>query len=282
MRFRLYIAFAIQKWAMHSMANWTEDHGVPLNVLVSFYYLKQYNTIRDGVRVGRTMLDSGAFSAHNSGKDIDIHALIAETKNPYWNEAVSLDVIGDGKGSLANARTMAKAGSPAFPVFHIGEPWDLLDAYVAEFPKVGLSCRFGEPVTKSMRWLEECFFRHWPHRYHSFGWTRPDMLMSFPFESADCSSWEYGPTGFGNWKSYGRASIKGQVCLRTEIKHYIDLQERVQARWKRTYEEAEKQNPTLAGDWPSPPRPAKPESHHRAGRGAVGTPRRGKPVRGSA
>jgi hypothetical protein len=186
-------------------------------------------------RPPRTMLDSGAFSAWNSGQEIDIDALTEETKNPYWHESVALDVIGDHLLSLRNARYMRLNGSHAMPVFHFGEPWTLLKTYCEEFPKVGLSCLFGEPRRESFRFLDQCFARAWPHRFHSFGWTGEDVLMRFPFESADSCSWNIKPARYGQWASVGgrRLGIRGTRDMRAEIEPYLDLQKKLEFVWKK-------------------------------------------------
>lgn len=182
----IYLAYstaghrALQEWDWHTH---------PLNMLVAFPFVRQYGKLT-GVQPAKTMLDSGAFSAWNSGKVVDIDALIAECKSPRWDAAVGLDVIGDPKGTVANMDYMyAQGATNAMPVFHIGDPWELLNLYAGKYPKVGLSCRFGEPTFESMKFYEQCFARAYPCKFHSFGWTDPRMLRQFPFHSADSSSW---------------------------------------------------------------------------------------------
>lgn len=180
----IYLALGSTSWAAFF-------EGVDVRevrALVSFAMPAVIKSV-EGMPFKALMLDSGAFTAHNTGSSIDMDELICESKKAHYTESVALDVIGNGPASLENARKMQQAGSSAFPVFHIGEPLELLAAYCAEFPKVGLSCRFGEPPTQSMRWLDACFNQQWPHKFHSFGWTAPRMLNTFPFHSADSSTW---------------------------------------------------------------------------------------------
>ena len=164
------------------------------SVLVSFHYRNTVKHVKARVHEGKwrpanLLLDSGAYSAYNAGATIDIDALCAETKDPIYSESVGLDVIGSHEGSKKNAKYMKERGSPAMPVFHIGDPWELLDYYCQGWEKVGLSCLFGEKAKESLKFYDQCFARVWPHKFHSFGWTKRDMLLRYPFHSADSSSW---------------------------------------------------------------------------------------------
>ena len=220
---------------------WDED---PVNLLISYHYIDSWNAVMEAApqpyRPARLMLDSGAYSAWKSGVTVDINALVKETQKSRYTESVALDVIGDWKGSLNNARLMRDAGSPAYPVFHIGEPWGLLEDYCAEFPKVGLSCRFGESRAESLRFYDQCFARAWPHPFHSFGWMDQKMLHLYPFHSADSSSWESGPLCWGQWLSYGGLQGKCRVpnevayrSLKAEIDPFLELQRKLKFRWRK-------------------------------------------------
>lgn len=241
----VYLAWSASKQSRVTLGLHDWD-AKPLPLLVSYYYLDAYRKKAGGLRPALTMLDSGAYSAWNCGKAIDIEALIEETKRPYWGESVALDVIGDGDGSLKNSLYMKARGSPAFPVFHIGEPFDLLMEYKREFPKVGLSCRFGEHVNVSFRWVGDCFARAWPHKFHSFGWVDERVLACYPFHSADSSTWNFGPAAFGQWQSYRFGGQRTQLPnlykfhdLRGEVDYYLNMGRRLGKRWANTLSQLE-------------------------------------------
>lgn len=230
----LYLAWSPSGEARETFRSLAADPTAPaINLLVSYVYLSKYDAspVDRQVKTALTMLDSGAFSAWKSGKVIDLDALIAETQTGRWGEAVALDVIGDPTASLANALRMKQAGSPAYPVFHYGEPWEVLAEYRRQFPKVGLSCRFGEPVGASTRWVEQCFARAWPYPFHSFGWVSDVVLLRFPFHSADTASWNTPPSAWGSWRAFGKMSVRGTKNLRAEIDSYLRLQRTLAARW---------------------------------------------------
>lgn len=220
------------------LVDWT---AVGLGLLVSFPYLEIYEQLLEKhphIAPVSLMLDSGAFTAYQTGMVIDLDKLTAESLKPRWNETVALDVVGDADKTWRNAVYMRNAGANAYPVFHIGESWDWLKMYCESFEKVGLSCRFGETKTESQHWLEQCFARQWPHKFHSFGYVANSMLTSLPFHSADTASWNNRPSRWGLWKAYsGKAlSVRGVKDLRAEVDAYANLQGELRQRWARELE----------------------------------------------
>jgi hypothetical protein len=208
-------------------------------LLVSYVYLGKFQQARARYHFRDWIMDSGAFSVWKSGKTIDLQEYVACCRellatDPLLKEVIALDVIGDARASLVNARAMKAAGVEAMPVFHIGDDWGILREYCAGWGKVGLSCRFGEPAKDSLRFLDQCFARAWPHRFHSFGWIAEDVMMRYPFHSGDSASWQVGPCAFGNWKSFGKMSVRGsRQNLRAEVLWYLDLERRLRDRWAR-------------------------------------------------
>lgn len=205
----LYFAGPQSGCAIEAARRWDWD-AKPLSILVSYSYLKAYQPAAPYYAKAKSfMLDSGAFTAYTIGKPVDIDALIAEANRvdangrPVWDEAVGLDVIGDYNGSRRNMEYMLPRCPKAMPVFHIGDPWELLEYYCAHWEKVGLSCRFGEDIKTSIRFYEQCFARSWPHKYHSFGWVDEKALLAMPFHSADAATWVLAPASFRNFPYQG-------------------------------------------------------------------------------
>jgi hypothetical protein len=233
----VYLAYSISGESRKTLTEMKDDEeGV--NLLVSYVYLNSYEKVKhDIIKHPKTILDSGAYSAWKSGTVIDIEALIEESKNPRWKESVTLDVIGDAEKSVENSLYMKSKGSPAYPVFHYGDPWDHLLEYKKQFPKVGLSCRFGEAEKDSVKWLEKCFSLAWPYRFHSFGWVQADVLLAFPFHTADTASWNNAPAAYGRWKAFGgKMSVHGLKSLAQEVYYYRELQKKLEWRWRKEME----------------------------------------------
>jgi hypothetical protein len=208
-------------------------------LLVSFFYFQPFAAARDRWAFRDWALDSGAFSAKNSGVTIDLDAYIETCKklkdtDPLLTEIFSLDVIGDWKASAENARKMWAAGIPAIPTFHIGEPWDALKRMAGEYPKIALGGVALARGKRKLGFLRECFARVWPKKIHGFGCSDEKMLRKLPFHSVDATNWELAACGFGNWKSYGKLSVRGSTQnLRSEVEFYLRLERELQSRWKK-------------------------------------------------
>jgi hypothetical protein len=235
---RLYLAVIDAPQYRETFKLW-DFAARPVNFLVSFAHLGAWD--RKGSRAdllpaARRMLDSGAYTAWTQGKTVDLAALLREAAAPMWDEAVALDVIGDGRASRDNAFAMKAAGSKAFPVFHYGDDFGILAEYCAAFPKVGISCRFGEAEKDSVRWLDACFAKAYPHNFHSFGWVKADVLRRYPFASADASSWNAAGM-YGRWRAFGNANLrtvgKRAFDLRAEIDVFWELGQELASRWAR-------------------------------------------------
>lgn len=157
------------------------------------------------------VLDSGAFTAHSSGKPIEVQTFLDAVKR-YRDmgivpvEIFSLDVIGDWKGTKANTEFLWKNGVHAIPAFHHGEPEDVLKGYAKDYPKIALGGAVGLPPKEKKRWVQQCFARVWPKPIHGFGFG-PWALREFPFHSIDCSDWEGSAARFGRWDSFGGTNI---------------------------------------------------------------------------
>lgn len=256
MEFRFYFATGTSEELLKTTFGPWDWSKQPINCLVTFPFIKTWDKAQNelGVQwpVKKTILDSGAFSAWNSGKVIDFDALCQEASNPRWNEAVALDVIGNPEQSLINALEMKKRGLKVMPVFHFGEPWEILQAYKEEFGRVGLSCRFGEPIKMSERWLDQCFARAYPAQFHSFGWVQERALMMFPFATADTASWHTG-IRFGKGQAYPGIRIPKRTeagpdvyDLRADVLHYLSLEERIQRKWHQELQQFAEDSPSVS------------------------------------
>jgi len=139
---------------------------------------------------GSLALDSGAYGAYRSGRPLMLGKYIAylqEHGNQYCWYA-TLDVIGDAKTTAANWREMLRAGLKPVPVFHGDEPFELLDEYRTHSSLVALGSTPGWRMAARLEWYEDIFAR-FPHRYHLFRATDPELLKRFDAESVDSSTW---------------------------------------------------------------------------------------------
>lgn len=205
-------------------------------LLVSYVYLKPFLEKQKKYSYRNWVLDSGAFSAHNSGIEIKLQDYIDCCKrlldtDHTLKEVYSLDVIGDWKASLRNTEEMWRQGVPAIPCYHHGEPWDVLKGMAKDYPKIalgGVAMKFGI----KNKFAEQCFARVWPKRMHGFGYGSEKSIMAFPWDSVDATNWEIGPCKYGRWSQFGKLAVRGSnQNLRGEIEHYLKLEKRARAKF---------------------------------------------------
>ena len=169
-------------------------------------------------------LDSGAFTAWNSGKSVDIAeyadwCLTWRAKNPAVR-AVNLDVIPGEAGrtstaqerkdgmaqSLKNADYLRGKGITIEEVFHQDEPFEFLDLLVSRLPEGQVLCISPRnDVSKQARlnWLKKTLAHlvktvgkdNLP-KMHGLAVTSKDLMLSFPFYSVDSSTYA-NPARFG-------------------------------------------------------------------------------------
>ncbi len=186
------------------------------------------------------VMDSGAFSAYNSGAVIDLQAFIdccheRKEKDKQLTEIFALDVIGDWKASLANTEVMWSQGVEAIPCYHYGEPWEVLTHLAKTYPKIALGGVAAAKAGVKEPWTEQCFARAWPCKIHGFAYGTEKAVQKFPFHSVDATNWELRPRKFGLYDSFGNGSkipVRGGTRnLRPEILRYLDIEQRMRKRW---------------------------------------------------
>lgn len=206
------------------------------SVLVSFAYRKAWAKICDLDLWREVVLDSGAFTAHKTGERIDVVELaewiLAErARDSRVTEAFTLDVIGGSwRESLANTERLRQLGvEDVIPVYHVGEPTDVLVSLCRDYPKVGLGGAVG--YRRRVEWAALCFRAVWPKRLHGlgFGETSLDRL---PFHSIDNSSWDMSPSAFGFYHSIG-ATLPTRHTARSNYRAEIEFYLAEEARWRR-------------------------------------------------
>jgi hypothetical protein len=209
-------------------------------LLVSFVYLKPFLIHRHRYHFRDWVLDSGAFSAFQSGTQIKLQDYIDTAKrliaeDPKLTEVFALDVIGDWKSSLRNTEEMWRQGIRAIPCYHCGEPESVLRGLAKDYPKIALG---GVAVANrhlKTRFASECFARVWPKPIHGFGYGKESHIMAFPWHSVDATNWEADPCRFGRWRAFGckRLSVRGSSQnLRAEVEWYLKLEDRARDRWR--------------------------------------------------
>jgi hypothetical protein len=227
------------------------DEGRPA-LLVSYYYAEPFLARRADYAYRDWVLDSGAFTANAQGEPIDLDAYIAKCQellatDPTLTEVFALDVIGDWKASAANTDKMWEAGIPAVPCFHMGSPEEELVRLAKTYPKIALGGVVGLREDVRIEWAGQCFARVWPKKVHGFGFGGRKAILAIPWHSVDATNWELGPCKFGQWRTFGKLSVRGSSQnLRVEIEHYLRLEREARQRWRREMALLEQLSPAPA------------------------------------
>lgn len=211
---------------------WTPktDLGVH-NRLVSFHYPRDFHNwikMTDGA-FGNIILDSGAFSAWNKNKNVDLNEYIKYIKEAQdialehnkLLHVVNLDVIpgqagktkslnkivGSAKTLSANKqlindaakqgylnlKTLKKNGISPIHVFHQGEDFKWLDRMVDIVDYIGVSPANDMPNESKKAWINSVFEYLYKHnikvKTHGFAVMVPELLKSLPWTSCDAISW---------------------------------------------------------------------------------------------
>ena len=157
------------------------------------------------------LLDSGAFTAANTGIRLNVRAYTAfiqreaSAATAYFN----LDVIpgslrerewrldhieAAAAQSYQNQQVMKAAGLSPIPVFHQGDPWHWLERYLGDGESyVALSTNKAARRAEHLRWLYACF-ELIPQRLvsvktHALGVSSNLLCSEFPWTTCDSGRW---------------------------------------------------------------------------------------------
>lgn len=194
-------------------------------------------------------MDSGAFSAWALGVTISFEEYLRCCQeqlavDPTLTEVFALDDIKSWRNTTRNTERMWAAGVPAIPVYHIGEPEDVLVGYARDYPKIAIGGMARVRGRVKQAFVEQCFSRVWPCAVHGLAATSEDVVMAVPWHSVDASSCETGPRKYGRWKAYGGVggqggalSVRRYYDLRPEVRWYLDLEAKMRWKWRREMRE---------------------------------------------
>lgn len=174
---------------------------------------------------GKLMIDSGAFSAWNKNKQIDIIAYIEYAKKAIEEgtaakkevHIVNLDVIPGKVGKTdaltrnrkeenkeminasalegyKNLKTMKKHGITPIHVFHQGEEFKWLDRMVEQTSYIGISPANDMSQDSKRHWISSVFEYMYKNNLehidtHGFAVWSPKVLLEFPWTSCDAATW---------------------------------------------------------------------------------------------
>jgi hypothetical protein len=146
-------------------------------------------------------IDSGAFTAFNIGKKINLGEYINFVYDNLKHTDVyaNLDVIHDINATYENLQKMRQAGLEPMSVIHYGTSADYV-AYVAKDSKImaiGGASNVGVSSHQVFSGLvfSTAYKANPQIKIHGFGITNPTSVLAFPYYSVDSSSWSTGRFG---------------------------------------------------------------------------------------
>lgn len=143
-----------------------QESGRQLRILISYHYYKDCDLDELYAKYFRqpypdTFLDSGAYSASTQGASISVddYAAYAHRYSALFSVVANLDVIGDPEATARNQQALEDLGLNPLPVFHVGEPWIVLERLCERYDYIGLGGMVPYSGNKGvlLGWLARCF-----------------------------------------------------------------------------------------------------------------------------
>lgn len=164
-----------------------------LNVLVAYpYWGKKTEEWLSRLQHSeyRLIIDSGAFTAWNTGKTITLDGYCSfldsiERFRPF--NAVQLDVFGDPEASYKNLLTMKSRGYDVMPVFTRGESLERLETFYEMTDYI----MFGGIVVggQNREYVKWFLNKNKGRKTHWLGFVNAPFIIKYQPESVDSSSW---------------------------------------------------------------------------------------------
>ena len=204
--------------------------------------LNDRSRIRDWIQNSKDkntklFVDSGAFTAWSKGKYIDVDEYI-NYLNAKTKELTLFASVDNIPGELTRTPTLQeKKESPILswdnymymreritekdkllPVFHIGEDFKHLNNILEvildgkHIPYIALGGTVGLDKNVKDSWYKQCFkvikqSSNPDVKVHAFGMTSLDILESYPFQSADSTSWIMATANGSIYTKFGTVCV---------------------------------------------------------------------------
>lgn len=169
-----------------------------LNLLVSYAYMTpdMLKLVQHTQGRVRWLLDSGAFTAHQQGKPIDLDRYIKfvnDNGHLFW-QSVALDVVGDASATKNNLRDMRMAGLNPMPVCTVDEHVDEMPALLGDHcVHLCIAGGASEPTETYAPRIAAIRQRVGDHVWlHGLGFARGLRVAGTRVNSVDASSWMAG------------------------------------------------------------------------------------------
>lgn len=189
------------------------------------------------------IIDSGAFSAWNSGKEVDIEKYIqyAQKLDPDWTY-INLDVIPKTGSSSKEISECIEKGKENFlyiktklknvlPVYHYGEDLSVLKWYMEHTDYIGISPANDTSEKVKRDFLNSVFdITRDKIKCHGLGYSSFEGMLKYPFYSVDSISYKRSKFNKQQVMNYDN---KLTFFLIDSIKKFLAHEKYVTEVWKR-------------------------------------------------
>jgi hypothetical protein len=168
----------------------------PPKLLASYFYFRTKGIANLVEKLGyqpEILLDSGAYSAWSTGKNIspiDYMRFIDENEQ-YIGKYIALDVVGDADLTRYYYEIMRFKGYSPMPVFHYGDDYKHLDYYVDKGERsiaLGGTAKMRSKPTVAA-WCSDVVGRHPDVKFHLLGSSSRQITAHCDLASCDSSTW---------------------------------------------------------------------------------------------
>lgn len=165
---------------------------VPILISYAYWDDQVVEDLRGWEGQYRLLLDSGAFTAHTKGKEVDFDEYCAFVKSPPMELEgyFMLDVIGNPEATRRNLDKMLAKGLKPIPIFTRGEDPKWWREYHKVSPLVALGGVATGGADGYVKWFEENVREGLP--VHWLGYGKRPMVVHYRPTSFDSTSWVGG------------------------------------------------------------------------------------------
>ena len=191
-----------------------------INILIAYPYINQklIEKLIEHKDKFNLLIDSGAFTAWNTGKIItlDGYCKMLDSLPIEPERYFALDVIGDAKATEDNYDEMLKRGYKPSPVFTRSQNLSEVDKYFETADMIGCGGLVNKEGPKPQGFIDKVMKQAKGRKVHLLGYTQPKFIKYFRPYSCDSSSWiramRYGIAdvymGQGNYVNWSRRQAK--------------------------------------------------------------------------
>lgn len=135
------------------------------------------------------VLDSGAYQAMTGTRrvELSLYAEFCEQYGGLFKWVANFDDIEDYKQSAENLAYLEDRVDSVVPVYHQGEPIEVLRDMVASHDRIGLG--FQRPISGPEYWLNSLREPLWDGETKVHGFAMSRWVQGWPFESTDSTTW---------------------------------------------------------------------------------------------